>query len=100
MTTLIILRDCARWGSVAFGVIAAALWYRASTVKVSEQQTLREDRRDGTLGPDDHPGGIFVDDDTDFVASMLASSRWNKWAAAATGVATLLQAVAAAMRVD
>ncbi len=70
--------------SIISGFVSAWLWYRASTATVRQGDPEARNR------------GLMIGD-VDLYATLLKSSRINKWAAAATGVAVLLQALSSAI---
>ena len=70
--------------SAIFGIVAAFLWLKASLVKAPS-----------TNKPDE-TGWIpaqIVADGSDFVATAIRQSFWNKWAAGAASVAATFQAI-------
>jgi len=89
------------WGSVAFAILAAALWYWASKVAVKAPPVEPS-------GDPHHPNDmIWVDDETglkivtqlgDAIVDVLetgrAQSRWNSYAALAAALSAVLQACA------
>ena len=73
--------------SAAVGaLVAASLWYRSATVKVSHKD---EPDASGM-----YPGAIVVDEDTDFISTAAAQAKWSKYAAAAAAIAAALQGLA------
>jgi D-alanyl-lipoteichoic acid acyltransferase DltB (MBOAT superfamily) len=86
------LRNMAHWKIVlnwiaAFvAVIAASLWFRSATVKIPANPPPRDEN------------GMFAAqitvNDSDFIATAVQQTRWNKWAALAAGIAAACQAVA------
>jgi hypothetical protein len=68
------------------GLIAAALWFRATVVSVAPDPNSHEAQI--TKTPSD--GGPAIE----ILATAKAQTRWNKWAAVATGIAALCQALA------
>jgi histone deacetylase complex regulatory component SIN3 len=74
------------WVAALVALIAALLWFRSATVKISVNP------------PDRDENGMFAAqirvDDSDFIATAVQQTRWNKWAAVAAGIAATFQAVA------
>jgi hypothetical protein len=85
----------ATWGAVAFAIIAAALWYWASTVSVPPVD--RPDPSD----PNYMEARITTQDGdkvVDVVETAKAQSRWNSYAARAAAISAAMQAVALIVR--
>jgi len=70
------------WGAIIAGFAAAALWLRASTVKVVYRPQIRDDG---------YVAAATIDEDgdrqIDVVETAKEQARWNKRAALVTGVA-------------
>jgi hypothetical protein len=91
----------ATWGAVTFAVVAAVLWYWASTVSVNARPF------DRPFDPN-HPNDMVqVSDDQgllitkqigskviDVLETANAQSRWNSYAALAAAISAGMQAVA------
>jgi hypothetical protein len=69
------------WASIFAGLVAAGLWFWASTIVVKMDDPRSE-------------GGVFIDG-VDIYSTAERSTRINKWAAAATALTILLQTLAA-----
>jgi hypothetical protein len=79
------------WAGIVCAFIAACFWFKASTVVVNDPNNVHDPRvelryKDKRTGKD-----VFV------VATAMEQSRINRIAAILTGLAVLLQAVAAAL---
>ncbi|WP_234682994.1 hypothetical protein [Bradyrhizobium monzae] len=80
------------WLSVPMGILSAVLWYQAPVVVVSEGDS--KDLPGYYLGMN-HPWAKKAGKQISLVGTMAEASRLNKWAALATGITILLQALAA-----
>jgi hypothetical protein len=74
-----IIHQTLMWSAVAFGLIAAGLWYRASTVVVNTHDPRKAEV---TIG------GVATQ------ATAEKQAQANKFAAIATAIAVALQALA------
>ena len=86
-------KDILGWVAIITGLGAAALWFRASVVKVRSEVHLRRLRKAGQLQPGEAPFQI-TEGPFDVLESIKASSGWNTWAAGVTAVSVLAQAAA------
>jgi len=77
------------WVSAIAGLIATVLWFMATFVQVDYKRTLK---KDGTAEPaitEDENGGREID----VLLTAKRQTRWNRWAALATGISMLAQAI-------
>jgi uncharacterized protein (DUF58 family) len=72
--------------AASVAVIAALLWFRSATVKISTNPPPRD--KNGMFAAQ-----ITVND-SDFIATAVQQTRRNKWAALAAAIAAACQAVA------
>ena len=79
-------RDVLNWCSIAFGLLAAFLWYIASVVRVKPLEPVPGD--DGYA-----PSSITVDD-RDLSGTLRRQARFNAAAALCAAMAAVLQASA------
>jgi hypothetical protein len=74
------------WLAALVAIIAALLWFRSATVKVPANPPPLDEN------------GMFAAqisvNDSDFIATAVQQTRWNKWAALAAAIAAACQAVA------
>jgi len=74
------------WASAAAGVVAAALWFIASTpIKIKNPEEFSKEVEGRGVA-------IMDDDGTDVLETARRQTRWNNCAAIATGIAAALQA--------
>lgn len=67
--------------AAAAGLISATLWWHAATIIIPK-------------GDPRSKGSHFIDD-IDTISTAHEQGKWNRWAAAATGMAALLSGLAA-----
>lgn len=79
----------AQWGAVVLGFIAAALWFWATVIKVRTRDDPTTER---WIDVDEKTGF-----ETDIYATAKAQTYWNRWAAGATAISMLCQALATAI---
>ncbi len=81
------------WASILTGLIAAGLWFGSTVVKVNYEEYEVKLRAEG------HPWlpavGIEDVDGSNVLETLKLQSKWNRWAAGATALSVLLQAIAA-----
>lgn len=77
------------WGTVLFGFLAAGLWFKSTITSVPPNPNSNE--------------FVITETDngkeTDVLATAARQVWWNRWAAAATGVAVLCQAIAMTLQI-
>ena len=83
------------WFSVATQGVAAILWFYATVAKVSAAEVEAEYQK--IHGPTSGPAQIEADDGSDVVATLQLQTKWNRWAAFATGLGVGLLAIASAI---
>jgi hypothetical protein len=74
------------WIAASVAIIAAFLWFRSATVRIPANPP-----------PRDECGGFSAQitvDDSDFIATAVQQTKWNRWAAVAAAIAAACQAVA------
>jgi hypothetical protein len=74
------------WAAAFFSLAAAALWLKATIVSVTPDPKSQDAQITETFGDGRSP--------VDILATAKAQTYWNKWAAIATGIATICQAIA------
>ncbi len=67
-------------------LIAAFLWYKSATVKVPHRGELDESGFNSAV--------LIINDNTDFIQTVVAQSTWSKRGAAAAALAALFQGTA------
>jgi hypothetical protein len=86
------LKTASNWLTVVFAGIAAVLWFTSTIVSVSAKRVEEERVKQTCWSPTQ-----IVSEGADFVETAQAQARWNRWAAAATGLAALFQAISTAI---
>ena len=80
--------------SVLFGLLSAAAWFRAGTVKITYEQALilrrKRAKKEGGIS---NLAGVIING-YEVAETQAAQTRWNAIGAVAAGVAMLLQAIA------
>jgi hypothetical protein len=89
VTTLGIILSLCRVAGLVFGLLAAYYWFRASKVKVTDEDARYDPRFDFVVNDPEDKGR-----DTNFLATVMEQSRLNRIAAIYTALAILLQAAA------
>jgi hypothetical protein len=83
------LKEIVNWGAVVASGLAAVFWLMSCGVRVNAKKYAAEvSRQEGWS-----PAQIVAGDD-DFVQTAMLQARWNRFAAGASCVAALLQAMA------
>ncbi len=77
------------WVSAIAGVIAAVLWFIATVVTVKYKRTMRKDGTPESAITEDENGGREID----VLLTAKRQTRWNRWAALATAISMLAQAL-------
>jgi hypothetical protein len=90
----IILPLC-RIAGLVFGLLAAYYWFKASRVKVTDQDARYDPRFDFVVNDPEDKGR-----DTNFLATVLEQSRLNRIAAIYTALAILFQAAASSPLIE
>lgn len=67
------------WGSLIAAIVAAAWWLKASVTEVRKGD------------PRFRIGLVFQD--IDLISTSREQTKWNKWAAVATAISVLMQAI-------
>jgi len=68
-----------RVGAIVLGIVAAFLWFKASKIEVRQASRLAK-------------SGICLSG-IDVISTSREQGKWNGWAAIATGLSVLMQAV-------
>lgn len=80
------------WLTVLFAVIAAALWFGSTLVKVDAHKA-----RQAALAASGSAPAQISYGDADVVLTAALQTRWNRWAAGASAAAALCQAAYTAL---
>ena len=88
--TLATVGTWATWASILTFAVAAVLWFGSTIVKVDqkrfEEKEVAADRK--------WLSAAIVEGGVNFTETVKVQSKFNRWAALATGLGVLLQAVA------
>ncbi|MGN6363351.1 hypothetical protein [Asticcacaulis taihuensis] len=88
-------KDGLTWAAIIVQIVAALLWLGSTIVKVSADKVLTDYQK--IHGADSGPHQVANEDGSDFYATVECQSKWNRYAALATGLGIGLQAVVTAL---
>ncbi|UZD92277.1 hypothetical protein [Cognatishimia activa] len=82
--------------SVLFAFLSAALWfYSTSSISVEKEYQRREKLAEPGTSPSKVTVALIDNGkEYDLIATLIHQAKWNKWAAFATALAIVLQALA------
>jgi len=79
------------WVSAVTGVIAAVLWFIATVIKVDYEDIVKNGFAEAAITENENGREI------DVLLTAKLQTRWNRWAAFATGMSMLAQAISLMM---
>ena len=83
------IHDAANWSIVIFSALAAILWFLSTTAHVSADSVAEQSRKENGWSPMQ----IVSDEGADVFETAKRQTKRNRWAAAASCLAALSQAI-------